>query len=201
MGLLLFTTCFPLYIFGSAKTELTSSAGFPIFLSIVNWWSGSPTLSLLIVFLCYLKKVWFSQGSCDPPLVEHGKFSGKKKVDDDSWVGTVSCAKGFALVKFSYLMSICSDYLSEKILWRWATRKWSVTQEGRVFLCLCWCIAHLVMHLCFCIFVASYLYFVCLCNCICAFVYSYFRIFVFVYPRRKCCGQVELFKSPSVCWR
>ena len=31
MGLFLFTTCFPLYIFGSAKTEWTISAGFPIF--------------------------------------------------------------------------------------------------------------------------------------------------------------------------
>ena len=31
MGLLLFITCFPLYIFVSAKTEWTISAGLPIF--------------------------------------------------------------------------------------------------------------------------------------------------------------------------
>ena len=51
MGLLLFITCFPLYNFGPAKTEWTISAGFPIFLSIVNWWSGSPTLSLNCVIV------------------------------------------------------------------------------------------------------------------------------------------------------
>ena len=125
--------------------------------------------SLLIVLLCYLKKVWFL-GSCDPPLVEHGKVSGKME-DDNSWVGTVSCAKGFALVKFSYLMSICSDYLSEEILWRWATRDWSVSQEGQPFLCLCWYIAHLVVHLCFCIFVVPYLYFF-----VCVFVFVHLCI-------------------------
>jgi len=35
-------------------------------------------------------------GSCEPPVVEHGKVSGKG--NDNSWVGTVSCANGFTLV-------------------------------------------------------------------------------------------------------
>ena len=34
MGLLLFITCFPLYIFVSAKTEWTISAGLPIFFQL-----------------------------------------------------------------------------------------------------------------------------------------------------------------------
>ena len=36
-----------------------------------------------------------------------------------------------------------------------------------------------------------------LCALSSVFVFSYLCI----YPRLKCCGQVELFKSPSVCWR
>jgi len=35
-------------------------------------------------------------GSCEPPVVEHGQVSGKG--NDNSWVGTVSCANGFTLV-------------------------------------------------------------------------------------------------------
>ena len=46
--------------------------------------------------------------------------------------------------------------------------------------------AFVFLYLCSSVFV-----FFCLCICICAFVY----------PRLKCCEQVELFKSPSVCWR
>ena len=40
---------------------------------------------------------FFSKGSCEPPVVEHGQVSGKG--NDNSWVGTVSCANGFTLVK------------------------------------------------------------------------------------------------------
>ena len=111
--------------------------------------------SLLIVLLCYLKKVWFL-GSCDPPLVEHGKVSGKME-DDNSWVGTVSCAKGFALVKFSCLMRICSDYLSEEIFWRWATRDWSVKQEGRAF--FVFVLMHCASKWCICVLWVLYMYF------------------------------------------
>ena len=46
--------------------------------------------------------------------------------------------------------------------------------------------AFMFLYLCSSVFV-----FFCLCICISAFVY----------PRLKCCGQVEPVKSPSVCWR
>ena len=59
-------------------------------------------------FLTFSLKVWgwflwhfFSKGSCEPPVVEHGQVSGKG--NDNSWVGTISCANGFTLVKLAAL--------------------------------------------------------------------------------------------------
>ena len=76
MGLLLFTTCFPLYIFGSAKTEWTISAGLPIFFSIVNWWSGSLTPSLVIVWpqesMIFSRLVWPTFGRARQGLWQEG---------------------------------------------------------------------------------------------------------------------------------
>ena len=76
MGLLLFTTCFPLYIFVSANTEWTISAGRPIFLSIVSWWLGSLTPSLVIVWpqqsMIFSRLVWPTFGWARQGLWQEG---------------------------------------------------------------------------------------------------------------------------------
>ena len=165
MGLLLFTTCFPLYIFVSANTEWTISAGRPIFLSIVSWWLGSLTPSLVIVWpqqsMIFSRLVWPTFGWARQGLWQEG---GWQLV---GWDGLL--CKGIC---FGEVFLLDEDLLRlSEIFWRWATRDWSVTKEGRAFLFLCWCIAHLLVYLCFCIFVVPYLNFL-----VCVFVFMHLCI-------------------------
>ena len=184
MGLLLFTTCFPLYIFGSAKTEWTISSGFPIFFVNCQLMVRYPNpVSLVIVFpqesMIFSRLVRPTFGWARQGLWQEG---GWQLV---GWDGLL--CKG---IRFGEVFLLDEDLhrLSE---WREFLKVGDSRlecQAGRSsFLCLCLCAssgAFVFLYIC-----SSVFEFFCLSICICAFVY----------PRLKCCGQVELFKSPSLC--
>ena len=190
MGLLLFTTCFPLYIFGSAKTEWTISSGFPIFFvncQLMVRFPNPVSLNHVIVFpqesMIFSRLVRPTFGWARQGLWQEG---GWQLVGWDGLLCKGICfGEVFLLDEDLLRLSEWRDFLK-------VGDSRLECYEGRSSFFI-----FVLMH-CASTGVFVFLY---LCSSVFEFFGLCICIYASVYPRLKCCGQVELLKSPSVCWR